>query len=105
MFTIRKKIGPTVRKTKVASGGKYFWIRRGYGAFVRMPSEVKARQRAKQWHEQGGGGSLHPVIGLFIGSENKYPWQATREELYNGIFTPATPGTAIPSECEAGLDA
>ena len=75
----------------------YYWLRRGYGAFVLMPSETKARARAKHWHEHGGGGNDHPVIGLFIGSNKKYPWTAKREELYNGT-------ALIVSETEVGID-
>lgn len=58
------------------------WIRRGYGPFLQMPSEIKARRKAEQWHKNGGGGNDHPVIGLFIGT-SKYTHEAQREELYN----------------------
>jgi len=59
----------------------YIWIRRGWGAFVRCKNERKARRLAKRWHEQGGGGNDHPVIGLFVG-RSKYPSENTRTQLY-----------------------
>jgi hypothetical protein len=63
----------------------YYWIRRGYGAFVRVPSEAKGRRLAAHWHKTDGGGgegaTHRQVIGLFKGT-TKYPHEATREQLY-----------------------
>lgn len=44
------------------------WLRRGYGCFVPVKNEVKARRRAAHWHRMNQGDKQHhSVIGLFIG--------------------------------------
>lgn len=58
------------------------WIRRGYGAFVRCPNEVKARRRAAHWHRKDQGDKQnHSVIGLFIG-RTLYEANRNRRQLY-----------------------
>lgn len=57
------------------------WIRRGYGAFVRIKNITKAKGLAKHWHRtgQGDNGVKHPVIGLFVDGHTA----AHRTELYS----------------------
>ena len=67
---------------------KYVWIRRGYGCFVRCKSIVKAKAKARHWHEMGhgdkGGENVagHNVIGMFQNNVNT-PYQAKRTQLYS----------------------
>jgi hypothetical protein len=80
-------VGATVFEQTSEEAMMYYWIRRGYGAFVRVKNETKGRARAKHWHETNTGGdssdAYRHVIGLFKGT-TKFPHEATREALYGG---------------------
>ena len=53
------------------------WIRRGFGAFVRVKNRAKAWKRATHWWKTGQGdpgfqaAGPHRVIGMFVNGFNK----------------------------------